>query len=261
MLKLNWFNSKKHTQTRFIEINKTYFKVQNHWFWNEYDKTGWEPQTYNILKQFVSPDAVYIDVGTWVGMTIFFAAELGYKQIYGIEANPESFAIVKQNCAYNKSTLSADLSNLCVTNIDGGMVDFGGKIKNGTSSASSIRGHDWKISSTKLSSFIKNKNLFGKKLIIKIDIEGAEELILDDLKNLSDYTVFLALHPPLFKDLKNTAEKIVSVSNKWKNIRDAKMNPLNNEKLFAMLTSDIKNPSWGTKFGNFFEILLTNENI
>ena len=116
MLKLNWFNSKKHTQTRFIEINKTYFKVQNHWFWIEYDKTGWEPQTYNIFKQFVSPDAVYIDVGTWVGMTIFFAAELGYKQIYGIEANPESFAIVKQNCAYNKSTLSADLSNLCVTN-------------------------------------------------------------------------------------------------------------------------------------------------
>ena len=44
-------------------------------------------------------------------------------------------------------------------------------------------------------------------------------------------------------------------------MRDAKMNPLNNEKLFAMLTSDIKTPSWGTKFGNFFEILLTNETI
>ena len=149
---------KESAETRFIELNKTYFKVQNHWFWDKYDKSGWEPQTYDVLKRFFSPETVYIDVGTWIGMTIFFAAEIGYKQIYGIEANPESYAIVKLNCAQNKSTLPADLSNLCVTGTDGDMVDFGGKIKSGTSSASSIRGHDWKIQSTKLSTFIKNKN-------------------------------------------------------------------------------------------------------
>ena len=39
------------------------------------------------------------------------------------------------------------------------------------------------------------------------------------------------------------------------------MNELSKDKLEEMIMSDEKNPVWGTKWGNFFEIVLSNKDV
>ena len=250
--------NKKTLEERFIEVNKLYFKVEDHWFWDEYEKKRWEPQTYRAMQEFFSPDVMYVDIGAWVGITIFFAAEIGFKYIYAVEANPLSYDILKKNCTFNKFTENVNITNVCITDKDNVKVSFGGR---STSSASSIRGNDWQILSATLKNYLKGNNLLDKKLLIKIDIEGAEELILDDLADLSDKIILLSLHPPFFQNLSKTGNNIIDVCYKNYDVLDSSLNPIKSDELLRRITSKQEKPYWGTSFGNFFEIILKGKNI
>ena len=249
---------------RFIELNKQYFKVKNHWVWDEYDKQGWEPQTYNTYKYFLTSKTSYVDIGAWVGITIFYAAELGAKEIYAIEANPLSYKLVKENCLINKITQNAKLDNICITDKDNTTVGFGGyDNKINTSSSSSIRGDKWQIPSKKLITYLKENNLLEcDDLFIKIDIEGAEELILNDLKQLQqnkNAVIYLSIHPNFVNNKNKFCENILQLCQGYKNIFDSNLNPLSRESLKEMILTNEKYPSWGTRIGNFFEITLSNK--
>lgn len=250
--------NRKTLNERFIEVNKLYFKVKNHWFWDEYEKKGWEPQTYRVMQEFFTPDVTYVDIGAWLGITIFFAAEIGFRKIYAVEANPLSYGILKKNCSFNKFTENVKLSNICITDKDNIKISFGGRA---TSSACSIRGNDWHIESAKLGTYLKENNLLNEKLLIKIDIEGAEELIIDDLGCLSDKIIFLSLHPPFFSNVSTTANKIIDVCYNNYDVLDSSLNPIKAEELFGRITSKQEKPYWGTSFGNFFEIILKGKNV
>lgn len=142
---------------RYINVNDSYFKVKNHWFIDQYEKTSWEPQTYKTYTEFLDKDTVYIDIGTWIGITIFYAAEIGVKRIYGIEANLNSYIMCKSNLEMNKLTKNAILDHICVTDKDNEEVNFGSPQSDGaTSSASSLRGHDWKVKTATINSYLKN---------------------------------------------------------------------------------------------------------
>lgn len=248
-------NNKK--EYRFINVDDNYFKVCEHWFWDEYDQKGWEPQTYQTYFKYLDKDTIYVDVGTWVGLTIIWAAILGCKNIYGIEANPVSYDLATKNFQMNKKTQNVKLSNLCITDKDNEKIHFG----HATSSASSIRGGEYEVNTVTLLSYLSNNDLLDKPLFIKIDIEGAEELILSDLEKLinnQDLTLYLSLHPPFIKDKELFAKKLVDILYQFKKVEYSDGKAISKDELYERITTAEEYPEWGTSFGNFFEIIISN---
>lgn len=252
---------KKEEEYRFIEINKLYFKVKNHWFFNEFEAQGWEPQTYFTYKNYLTKDTTYVDIGTWVGLTIMFASEIGVNKIYGIEANKLSYEITCENCKMNKLTEKANIDNLCIIDKDNTLVNFGSTNSSETSSASSIKGNQWLINSKKLTTYLKENNIQDDKLFIKIDIEGAEELIVEDLKNLAekkDIIIYLSIHPTFWDNKEVAGRNILDACYKFQEVKDSANNNLAKEKLEEMIFTEDSHPAWGTIHGNFFEVILIN---
>ncbi len=261
-------NIQTYTPFKYIELNKSYYKVKEHWIWDNNTNilNEWEPETYNTYKYFLDPSTTYVDIGAWVGLTIFMAANIGVKDIYAVEANPLSYDLVTENCKLNKITETVKLDNICITDKDNITVGFGGRNdEKNTSSASNIRGNCWQIPSKKLITYLNNYNLLSSEnLFIKIDIEGAEELLLDDIKELvakDNITIYLSLHPPFMNNKEEFCNKLISFCYDFKQVLDSNLNFLPKENLIEMILTEEKYPSWGTKFGNFFEITLTNKII
>lgn len=65
--------------------------------------SSWEPETIDIFLTLASGCRFYVGFGTWIGPTLFFAAQL-VDEAYGIEADPVAFARVETNLALNKDT-------------------------------------------------------------------------------------------------------------------------------------------------------------
>lgn len=245
-------------ETIYVDVNNTHFKVLSHWFWNGFKKESWEPTTYQLMQKYIKKDKNYIDIGTWVGPTILYATEIGANRIYGIEANPLTYEMLGKNCEMNQLVSDKlNLFNLCITDTDGGTVDFGGKRGADTSSASSMRGNEWKIPSSTICTWIKNNNISNFNFM-KVDIEGAEKFIEKDMTELAankELVVLLSLHPPFWDDKNEAAKSILGFCSHY-DVFDIYENKLDTDGLKEMMLTDNPKPKWGTKHGNFFEILL-----
>lgn len=243
---------------REIKVNDLKLNVVDHWFWNEYNRSGWEPSTYALMKRYLKPDKNYIDLGTWVGPTVFYAAEIGVNHIYGIEANPVTFDMLKESCRQNdilKDKVS--LWQLCVAKNSFEYVDFGPTNHVIDSSACSVRGSSCQVKTTTIMDWIECYNIENYNFI-KIDIEGSEEFIYNDLIRLSgikDLVILLSLHPDFWTDKYKVTEMILEISSHF-SVFDSNHNPLTVTEQQYRMTYKGPNPEWGTKMGNFYEILL-----
>lgn len=238
------------------------YTVRNHWFWKEYREAGWEPQTLATYRRWLSHDTTYVDVGAWVGLTVMYAKEIGVREAYAIEANPETYALTAETFRKNRKTRDVDFSHVCIADKDGGVVDFGGYNGNSLSSASSMRGHDWKVPATTLLTWLKDKRLdAAENLFLKVDIEGAEALAMSDLTRLGTsrhLVVYLSLHPTFMDDPLETWSKLAALYAAYRHVYNSRGDAIAEDDLKRMFLSKEKFPAWGTKFGNFFEITLTS---
>jgi len=62
----------------------------------------WEPTTFTTFLKYLPSAKHYIDIGTWIGPTLFFATQLVPFSL-GIEADPSAFAYVSYNLALNRN--------------------------------------------------------------------------------------------------------------------------------------------------------------
>ena len=222
-----------------IKVLDKVYTVQDHWFWKEYNETGWEQQTLEVYNKYLTKDTVYIDIGTWLGVTIFYANEIGCKDIYGVEANPLSYQLSRNNLQLNN--INAHLENIAITD-KMGMVHFGSTNTNDTSSASSLKGDRFLVQGKTLTEYLKDKP--KDNLFVKIDIEGAEELIVPELEQINGY-IWLSVHVPFISDKDRFYKELSKYNVVCDNLE---------ERIF----SKEEKPIWGTDFGNFFEALIKN---
>lgn len=144
------------------------------------------------MVKFSNPNPVIFDCGAHIGMaTIFFKWVYPDSTIYSFEPDKQTFSILKKNILCNKLK-KIKLFNLALTN-KGGLINFFTDLRHGsalTMSTSYERNPKDKIKvrSQKLSSFIERNNI-DKIDLLKLDIEGSEREVIEDLASNNFFSV------------------------------------------------------------------------
>lgn len=246
--------TEKSEQSTEIVINEFKFLVPNHWFWDEFAET-WEPQTEQFFQKNLIPGTDYLDIGAWVGPTALIATALGAARLKIIEPNPVNFFNLLITQLNNNFLPKWFLINACVSDKRNSAIIGPLKGIASASSATNIRDPHQdgaKIITLKLADLISEDDNFS---LIKIDIEGAEDYIVDDLSVFSEQNaaIWLSIHPPFIKDVVRFHEKLIALGSIFYLVNE-RNNQVDGNDLEMWITTKEKFPAWGTKWGNFFEI-------
>ena len=245
----------RHGETRVAIADRSY-RVEPHWFWEQFG-SGWEEESFEVIRRLVRPDRAFLDVGSWIGPTALIACAHGAKRVVAVEANPSTVAHLRRTIDYNPGLHGRiEVLNRCIHR-DAGSVQFGNADGSDcTSSASSLRGHGYAVQAIRLTALMEEFDVRDPSLI-KIDIEGAEIFLDEDLGVLSeqpDLVIYLSLHPPFWKQMGDPAALFAALAGF--RIADASGRSLPLDKVRDRCLSPDPFPLWGTAMGNFFEILL-----
>ncbi len=164
-------------------------------FYRKLAAGSWEPETFAFLSRYLDKDTVYIDVGSWIGITPTFASARA-KKVIAVEPEPFCVAAIEQvisaNGLGNVTLVPAALSD--AAQLDFYLVGGGGSSKTSLvaeKGAESVR--------VKGVSVEQLKALAGEApYVVKIDIEGFEyfaDSLLAKFSGAKLRAVQLALHP------------------------------------------------------------------
>jgi FkbM family methyltransferase len=206
-------------ENKYLKINKNneLFLIENNesnqnlYFWkNVYSQ--WEYDTFEVFDKYLSKDKIFIDIGGWIGTTAMYGSRKS-KHVYSIEADNNSFNDMiinfKRNCINNYT-----LINKAIFNIDNIEIKFGknlylenSKMNDSTSQIynDDIITNDYYLAETiTIENIIKKYQIDASEIsLIKVDIEGGEENILDDLFNIHiKYSIplYISFHHSWWKD-------------------------------------------------------------
>jgi FkbM family methyltransferase len=208
-----------YTENNYLKIykNNDFFLIENNEsnqnlsFWKN-TFSQWENETFEIFDKYLSKDKVFIDIGGWIGTTSMYASRKS-KHVYSIEGDNISFndmtINLKTNCKSNYT-----LINKVIFNIDNIKVKFGKNIHLENSkmndSTSQIYSDDTITNEYYLAETITLENIIEKYKInvseislIKVDIEGGEEYILNELFNMRvkyGVPLYIRFHYSWWKD-------------------------------------------------------------
>lgn len=239
-----------------ISFGTTEFRVQPHWFWEQFC-SGWEPETFEVIRRLVRTDRAFLDVGCWIGPTTLIAAACGASRIVAVEANPRTAEHLEATLKLNPALRERVETVNCCIHRDDRIVQFGNADGgDATSSASSLRGHGFAVRATRLTKLMQ-EHVVTDPSLVKIDVEGAEVFIAADLVELSkrrEIAVYLSLHPPFWPEMGAPDELFAAISRF--RVHDPFGNPIHVDELRARCDASDPYPPWGSPMGNFFEILL-----
>lgn len=186
-------------------------KTPNEEFWKN---TNWESETYRVFDEQLQKDKSYLDIGTWIGPTVLYGAQLA-KKVYTFEPDPVAWEEFQKNLSLNDftnvSAYNFGLSNQTGTvrmgsdNRLGESVTRVGKFKDELSFDAECRSFDSFISSL-------NTDEINDLNFIKLDIEGGEYLIAQSnfLKN-NPLPMLLSIHPPMMPNFRENIESIIDL--------------------------------------------------
>jgi FkbM family methyltransferase len=157
----------------------------------------WEPHTFAELRKWLTPETTYLDIGAWIGVTPFWASRIA-RRVIAIEPDPKCREILKSllplypNVTLIEGALSPE-ARVTVHAVDG----FG-------SSETSILniGDEASLDVPGLAAQDLLAAAGPGPLAVKIDIEGYEFAIADELEKLAAAKprgLQLAVHPQLFE--------------------------------------------------------------
>lgn len=164
----------------------------------DYINSGnWEPYTFEIFDYFINEDNVVFDLGCWHGITSLYLAHLS-KKTYAIDPDPICFEELLKNVDLNP-TLGAKIPahQIAISNKAEKMKLFARENYGASSSSILKRNRDEKktveVNCMSLQEFINKENI-PKVDFLKIDIEGAEFLILPYIKAFLEQTNYPTLY-------------------------------------------------------------------
>jgi FkbM family methyltransferase len=172
----------KRGETLFIKNG-----LDNLSFWeNVYE--SWENDTFNVFDTYLRKDKIFIDIGGWIGTTAMYGCRKS-KHVYVVEADNKSFSDLQINCSTNCTNYT--LIQRAIYNEDNVSMVFGknkhlsnSKLNDSTSQLYTeipSDSNDYYYTETiTLRTLLKDINPDDISLI-KVDIEGGEEHILQDL--------------------------------------------------------------------------------
>ncbi len=189
----------------YIRINQS---DRNYSFWlNHY--ANWENQTFDVLDQYLDKNKIYINIGAWIGTTAIYGAKKS-KHVIALEADKHSFSDLLDNGGYNCNNIT--YIEKAIYNQSNQKIIFGkNKFMNGSNlndSTSHIYDDRFDLSESidsfyvdtiSLNDLLNEQGLMNDPSqisLIKIDIEGGEEHILQDVirlvkeKNVKIYVSF-----------------------------------------------------------------------
>ena len=171
-------------------------------FWFNLENGNWEPDTISFLNQRIDNSVDFIDVGAANGSVSLIAAQNGAR-VLAFEAEEFISNIAKRNFELNPDLKNQiEIRNQAISDSDGNLIYS--KATNPKILSSIMFGGGSGAGNTiqvkSLNSVVDEFHQSGRKLIVKIDIEGAEWNILNNLKvlkGLSEHsaTLLLAVHP------------------------------------------------------------------
>jgi len=188
---------------------------QNLFFWKNHFN-NWENIRFEVFDKYLSPDKIFIDIGGWIGTTAMYGSRKS-KYVYSIEADNKSFndmnINLKTNCINNYT-----LINKAIFNIDNIKIKFGKNLflenSKMNDSTSQIYKDDIDIKEESddlylketitIQSIIENYKINPYEIsLIKVDIEGGEENILNDLfeiYNKYNIPLYISFHYSWWND-------------------------------------------------------------
>jgi FkbM family methyltransferase len=206
-------------EKKYLKITKNneLFLIENNqnnpnlYFWSDHYK-NWEDASFKVYDKYISKNNILIDIGGWIGATSMYGCRKS-KHVYSIEPSTISFddmAInLKTNCPNNYTLIKK-----AVYNID----DV--KLKIGKNKFLEGQPQEYYFVDTiTMECIIKNYQINPSEIgLIKVDIEGGEENILNDLNDI--YTkykipIYVNFHYTLWND--KNLDRFVWLSDTIKN--------------------------------------------
>lgn len=139
---------------------------------------SYEASKFKWLQKNLTPKDVFIDVGANKG-DFTLLASMYCDKVYSVEPHPDNIEWLKKSIALN-SFNNVDIIEGCATSISG-TVDLGIGAKSGHHSITAHRGKSIPVKAFRLDDVIPSKHT---QLVVKIDVEGAEKLVLQGMKHI-----------------------------------------------------------------------------
>lgn len=188
----------KNDEIFFIKNDNT---NQNLSFWKDI-YSWWGGDTFVVFDKYLDKNKVFIDIGGWIGTACMYGSRKS-KHVFSVEADNKSFVDMESNCKLN-CIENYTLINNAIYNIDNSDVKFGKNLFMGGSKMNDSTSHIYSdndlsveyyyITTITLPTIINKYNIDPSNIsLIKVDIEGGEENILDDL-----YDIHIKYKVPLF---------------------------------------------------------------
>lgn len=177
-------------------------------FWRKFNSGTWEPESFDFLDTFLEDNGLLIDVGCFIGPLTLYAARKG-ANVVALDPDPLAYEELMKNLALNPGLASKITSaNVAISKADGKQTLYA-RSTYGSSSSSlvgRVRDHisDSVVSVTRLDRFF-DLNKIDQANILKVDIEGGEYEIIDQLVTLKAAKKYKNLMLSLHYDQLNEA--------------------------------------------------------
>jgi len=182
-------------------------------FWDKACAGAWEPETLAAVRDLVDENTVFIDIGGWIGPITLLAAAKG-ATVLTFEPDPRAFELLSANVAANPDLAKRITLHNAAVSPTSDRVRLGSPRKPGDSMGSILEADSgvalWDaaaITPLDIAALAANAG----RIVLKMDVEGAEYTLLPHLQTLlTERTVaaLIAFHPKLLAKAGHSPETI-----------------------------------------------------
>lgn len=175
--------------------------IARRWFFPRYrDGSVHEPPVTRKIREELREDDTFFDIGANLGFfTVLGQVTCTEGRIHSFELDPELIGLIKKSVELNEGG-EVVINGLAVTNESGDLAKFAA-VQSGNKSTNSIFSDEGsvQIPTFSIDDYCKNSEVSPE--VVKIDVEGAERLVLEGMeKTITRPTlrsIFLEVHPGL----------------------------------------------------------------